>query len=63
MDTANVPKFTGLIRKVKQISTNKSAKLTELKSHLIIMIYNKYYIFLYIANIKQKNIFNLRNYI
>ena len=44
MDTATVPKFTVLIRKVEQISTNKSAKLTELKSHLIIMIYNKHYI-------------------
>ena len=40
MDTANVPKFTGLIGKVEQISTNKSVKSKQLKSHLIIKIYN-----------------------
>ena len=31
MVTANLPKFTGLIRKVKQKSTNIKAKLTQLK--------------------------------
>ena len=40
MDIATVPKFTVLIRKVEQISTNESAKLTELKSHLIIIAKN-----------------------
>ena len=44
MVTANLPKFTGLIRKAKQKSTNIKAKLTQLKSHLIIRIYNKNYI-------------------